>query len=90
MGWAPTRCSLAEILLPRYWLAPPAPAEWHRQSVLGSLLGCNVFRDMLHPPVNTHRCISELNTVLLSEHYDRRADYAFRPMKWSPVSVLVG
>ena len=24
-------------------LAPPAPAKWHRQSVLGSLLGCSVL-----------------------------------------------
>ena len=28
---------------------PPAPVEWHRQSVLGSLLGYDIFRDTLHP-----------------------------------------
>ena len=31
------------------WLALPAQVEWHGQSVLGSLLGWNVFRDTIDP-----------------------------------------
>ena len=37
-----------------YWLGPLAPVEWHRQPVLGALLGCSLGvqgqASRVHPP----------------------------------------
>ena len=49
----------------RYWLAVPAQVEWHRQAVLGSLLGWHVFRD---PHVSAVNMVLSARNTLRSVH----------------------